>query len=377
MTTRNMNISKNIITKNQSKLNIGVIGGGIVGSTTAIHLTNLGHEVALFDPHTNSIVNHSLNRNGSQASLGILMGYVYRRSTGRSWALRKRSMELWPKLIQEISSNSNSLKINTPLVQLAKSEKEFYLLEKLVEKKANYKIELLNKNSITYFKQILNKKQYGGVISYEDGRIEPLQLLKCMSDTCKKYGIKQIAKKVTSLKRKTNKEGWTIYLDDQTIMQHDLIVICAALESEKLLKPLGHIIKLEPILGQVLELEYDSKDFNNDKFPAVLNNEGFNLIPKGKNKMLIGSTLEPGINASLASQNQLHNMNGNAPNWIKNGSIKSKWNGIRARPLGQVSPILKTIEPGLIINSAHYRNGILLAPACAEWVGIEISKRFI
>ena len=65
------------------------------------------------------------------------------------------------------------------------------------------------------------------------------------------------------------------------------------------------------------------------------------------------------------------NMN-NAPKWIKNVSIKKQWYGIRARPLGQPAPLLKTIEPGLIINTAHYRNGMLLAPACAEWVANQI-----
>ena len=36
--------------------------------------------------------------------------------------------------------------------------------------------------------------------------------------------------------------------------------------------------------------------------------------------------------------------------------------------------ILKKLEQGLLINTGHYRNGILLAPACAEWIGDQIDR---
>ena len=38
-------------------------------------------------------------------------------------------------------------------------------------------------------------------------------------------------------------------------------------------------------------------------------------------------------------------------------------------------PLIKELEPGLLINTGHYRNGILLAPACAEWIGIKIENQ--
>jgi glycine/D-amino acid oxidase-like deaminating enzyme len=32
------------------------------------------------------------------------------------------------------------------------------------------------------------------------------------------------------------------------------------------------------------------------------------------------------------------------------------------------APLLEALEPGLILASGHYRNGVLLAPATAEWI---------
>ena len=66
------------------------------------------------------------------------------------------------------------------------------------------------------------------------------------------------------------------------------------------------------------------------------------------------------------------NLKKTAPKWMKNAKVTREWSGIRARPINEPAPLLKNLEPGLLINTGHYRNGILLAPACAEWVGLNI-----
>ena len=40
--------------------------------------------------------------------------------------------------------------------------------------------------------------------------------------------------------------------------------------------------------------------------------------------------------------------------------------------LSSIEVDVKELEPGLLINTGHYRNGVLLAPACAEWIGLQI-----
>ena len=68
-------------------------------------------------------------------------------------------------------------------------------------------------------------------------------------------------------------------------------------------------------------------------------------------------------------------INKTAPAWIKKAKIIHEWSGIRARPTNEPAPLLKELEPGLLINSGHYRNGILLAPYCAEWIGLQIENQ--
>ena len=108
------------------------------------------------------------------------------------------------------------------------------------------------------------------------------------------------------------------------------------------------------------------------RWPAVVNYQGKNFIHHQANQILMGATLENGKHPSIEVRQEMYTMNNSAPNWIQNSHIKSHWYGFRARPNNQPSPILENLEPGLLLNSGHYRNGVLLAPACAEWIGNQI-----
>tara|TARA_Y100001968_G_C19000176_1_gene545508 strand:- start:326 stop:601 length:276 start_codon:yes stop_codon:yes gene_type:complete len=89
----------------------------------------------------------------------------------------------------------------------------------------------------------------------------------------------------------------------------------------------------------------------------------------------MGATIEKGVATNLINKEKMLNMNGTAPHWLKEAKVISEWSGSRARPTNEPAPLIKEIEPGLLINTGHYRNGILLAPACAEWIGLKIDEK--
>ena len=104
---------------------ISVIGSGIAGITTAFHLGKKGYKVNLIDPTVNSKINNISPKNGTQASLGVLMGNVYKKSKGRAFLLRNKSMKLWKDWVTQMKYSQSDLIFQKPLIKLANSEKEY------------------------------------------------------------------------------------------------------------------------------------------------------------------------------------------------------------------------------------------------------------
>ncbi|WP_320666714.1 FAD-dependent oxidoreductase [Prochlorococcus sp. MIT 1307] len=354
-----------------------MIGSGAVGASTAWYLAKHGHKVVIIDPLLKKQpTNSQLPLNGTTASLGVLMGYVFRKSSGRGWRMRKRSMELWQEWSTLLNTPETPFALNKPLMQLASSEKEAFIMEKLINERQGLGLEIFPISPEKKLDRLLPTHKYGGLISTQDGRINPLQLQKCLLGALEKLNVQIICKRVIEIKRgsSTKPRQWYLHLSNKKKIAKEIIIICAPLSSEALLKPLGYNVPITPILGQVIDLKLKSDQKNWSGWPAVLSHEGINLIPYNQNRLLMGATLEIGTVASKEKLEQMKSMNGTAPDWLKEAEIINHWSGLRGRPLNCPAPILKNLEPGLIIATGHYRNGILLAPASAEWVVNEVNK---
>ena len=103
--------------ENFQKSHIIIIGSGVIGKFNALELSELGFQITIIDP------NH--NKNCSYAALGLLMGNMYQKRKGRSWSLRKQSIELWPKWIEFLKEYNQELNIEKPLIQLTTNEEKF------------------------------------------------------------------------------------------------------------------------------------------------------------------------------------------------------------------------------------------------------------
>ena len=104
---------------------------------------------------------------------------------------------------------------------------------------------------------------------------------------------------------------------------------------------------------------------------------GINLIPHGQDRLWIGATLEPGVTADPAATETMKRLNDLAPAWLNDARVIGQWHGLRARPRERPAPLLEELEAGLLLASGHYRNGVLLTPATAEWVSNQIDHQMI
>jgi len=176
--------------ENFQKANIVIIGSGIIGKFNALELSELGFCVTLIDP--------AQHKNSSNAALGLLMGNMYQKRKGRSWSLRKQSIELWPKWIEFLREYNQELNIEKPLIQLTTNEEKFKKLEKFIHETNDINLRILDQNSI--FIKNTNKafqtKDMKGMVSSNDGRINATSLLKTLDTYLKNKKVKFLEDKI-------------------------------------------------------------------------------------------------------------------------------------------------------------------------------------
>ena len=352
--------------ENLKKKHILIIGSGIIGKFNALELSELGFQITIVDP--------AQHKNSSNAALGMLMGNIYQKRRGRSWSLRKQSIELWPKWLEFLRQFNYEIYIAKPLIQLTTNEEKFKKLKKFINENNDPSLQILKSDSI--FIKNVNKafqtKKIKGIISFKDGRINPTSLLKTLDSYLNNQRVNFLEDQIIKIKRSYNQ--WIATSKKNEEIKSDIIVLCNSLNSIDLINNLEHNINLKPVLGQAIEMSINETEVDLLSLPKQFNINGKNIIPISKNKLIIGSTDEYSIKPNKNISEQLTNFIEKKPSWLAKGQITKKWFGIRSRPNGEPSPIMKKLDDGLIICSGFYKNGILLAPACSKWVANEIKN---
>jgi D-amino-acid oxidase len=270
--------------ENFQKAHIVIIGSGIIGKFNALELSELGFQITIIDP--------AQLQNSSNAALGLLMGNMYQKRRGRSWDLRKQSIELWPQWITFLQKFNNKLIIEKPLIQLTTSEEKFKKLEKFIYENNDINLKILERDSI--FLKNINKafqtKNIKGMISLKDGRINAKSLLKTLDKYLKHKKINFLKEEIINIRKSNN--HWISKTINNKEIKSDIVILCNSLKAVDLIDNSTHNVKLKPVLGQAIEIDINDEEVDLLSLPKQFNIDGINLIPKSKNKLIIGSTDE-------------------------------------------------------------------------------------
>ena len=350
-----------------------VVGAGMVGLGCAWLLQRRGHRVLLLD---------SAQGGGSAAALGVLMANVFHRGSGRSWRLRQRSLALWREWRHELASRGRRIAWRDGLLLLAADDQEAERQQWLQKERQRQGIPLdwWPPERLEALIPGPPGPGVGALHSPLDGQLDPTEAMEALHSDAKAHGLTHREETVVALERRsTPGGGWRAVLASGRRMEAQWVVLCPGVETGALLKSCqvdwagGEGFALEPVLGQALELELpNALAAAGWTWPGALIWQGMNLVPRpdlpGGRRLWVGATLEPGRQANPRALTHLRNLGGGAPEWLLTATERRRWHGLRARPVGRPAPLLEHLSPGLLLASGHYRNGILLAPATAEWV---------
>jgi glycine/D-amino acid oxidase-like deaminating enzyme len=359
---------------------VTVVGGGIVGRSAAWWLQRRGHQVTLVDGALNNP--HAAAEAGSWAALGLLMAQVFHRSSGRAWQLRQHSLALWEQWISELGELGYPLQLRRGLLLLAAGSEELARQQQLCQARQalGMPLELWSQEQVAALQPALPAQALGGLWSPNDGQLDPEPVLQALLAAAQRLGVQTLAQRVVAFEPGSS-GGWCLRLADGQTWHSPWLVLAAGVGTAALLQPLGlggAAPSIEPVLGQALELESGGHDpwSWDDLWPAAVVWQGTNLVPRRQpgqpGRLWLGATLEPGERAEPEALQAMASLNGNAPTWLQQASVMRHWQGLRARPRDRPAPWLEHLQPGLLVASAHYRNGLLLAPATATWIAQQL-----
>lgn len=347
---------------------VGIIGGGIVGSTAAFYLSQENYQVTLFDEGIGQ---------ASSAAAGIISPWLSQRRNKRWYFLAKEGAKFYTTLLDDLQCFGEP----TPFYQktgtiLYKKNKK--LLDKLHHVAQERKKDAPEIGDILYLTSDELKQKLPLIESPQDGlfisggaKVDGKQLIQSLNNALIKRNGTLIREKVDSIAYK-NKQ-WLVTRDQQTTY-YDMIILACGAWLPNLLEPLQFNVDIRPQKGQLLELSLNEDTHD---WPVVMPVGESDIIPFDNGKFVVGATHEndQGFDLTIDPQllSDLQNHASLLMPCLKHQTITHSRAGIRAYTsdflpfFGQISTL-----PNLYVASGLGSSGLTTGPiigkTLADWI---------
>lgn len=343
-----------------SKQDVVVVGGGVMGLTSALALARRGARVLVLE-------RGSPGAEASAAAAGILGAQVEPSGPGLVASLALASRALYPALARGLleSTGIDTGYQRCGVLKIARPG-EVAPLHAAVgwQAGAGLQAELADEARVRALAPGLGAVAGGGVWFPEDGQIDPVALLRALLRATREAGV---ALRSGAQVRGVWLEGHRargVELGDGTRVEAGHVVLAAGSWSSLLegLPPQAQGVK--PARGQIVELQCPVRPFE-----PVIYGPGAYLVPRADGRVLLGSTLEfVGYHRDVTARGVRDLLTAATAIWpaLEEASLARTWSGFRPHA---EAPLLGLCEyRNLVLATGHHRNGILLAPITGEIV---------
>ncbi len=214
-----------------------VIGGGVVGCSTAYHLAKYGWRDTILVERDQLTSGTTWHAAGLVSQLGPSAAIT---------KIRKYSLDLYKKLEKEIDFSSG-LKLNGAL-SIATTPGRWEELKRQATTAQLYdvNVEILNTKQIENIYPIINNENIlGGIFMPGDGQADPIGVTNLLAKAAKKEGVKIFEKSPVQKILKSNGRVAGVVIDGKTI-ECEYIVLATGMWSRQIGEDMGFSIPLYP-----------------------------------------------------------------------------------------------------------------------------------
>lgn len=336
-----------------------IIGGGVVGLTTALKLAERGRSVTLLD-HQNT------GQEASWAGAGMLPPGNLQNAVTPEARLRSYSHSLWKDFSANLLDRTGidngfhvcgAVEILSPLTAL---EVDVYLQTWTQE---GIEVQRLSPAEAQQFVPGLNPRLHEIGYVPQFAQVRNPRHLHAVRAASLQQGV-AIIENARAICFEQNNERATAVISGDHRFTFEQLCITAGAWSTSILQKLGFTAPVKPVRGQMVQLQLPDQPF-----PCVIEQGRRYLVPRRDGLILIGSTEEDagfqkettpeGVAGLLEFASQLVPSLANAP-------VARTWAGLRPGSPDEL-PLLGVV-PGfsnLYVGAGHFRSGLQMSPATA------------
>ncbi|HJQ02137.1 MAG TPA: glycine oxidase ThiO [Jatrophihabitans sp.] len=341
-----------------------IVGGGVIGLAAGYRLAGAGHQVRLVDA--------SAGRGASWVAAGMLAP-VSEAGFGEDELTRLNlaAVEAFVRFAEELAAllgESIGLRDSGTLV-VAVNADDRAALDRLSDHRETLglRTERLTGSRLRELEPYLTADARAGVLAADDLSVDNRRYLDALRAACRSAGVRIEPGEVCELLREDGRVSGA-RLGSGACYRAELTVLCAGAGTERLL-PVG----VRPVKGQILRLAVPERlaaggPVLRHTVRGLVRGSEIYLVPRAGGEVVVGATSEQQGEDTTVTAGAVYELLRNAYEVLP---ISSEFTFVEAsagtRPgTGDNGPLVGWFEPGLLVASGHYRNGILLSALTAE-----------
>ena len=329
-----------------------VIGGGIIGMTTARETAIRGASVAILD-------HQAFGNEASKVAGGILSPMRPWIENEHSVALSEQGKILYPNFVSDlkIETGIDAELIKSGLIITNKEHSKETITWAFAKG-----IEIIDKIDKKY--PNTNIPDYS-ILLPDIFQVRPPLLLNALHKSLQNLSVDLFDNsKISHIEINKNKFEYLKLDNNKKLFAHNLIITVGAW-SRLLLNSINSEVDIKPIRGQIICMH--SKKILIDK---IILDGSYYLIPRLDGNMLIGSTMEDVgfVNeTTAAAKERLIKWGCSVIPELSDSKFIGHWSGLRPA-ISDGKPMIGVVSDfkNVYINAGHFRKGILQAPSSAK-----------
>ena len=338
-----------------------IIGGGIIGLTTALELQQRGLAVTLLEKGR-------AGDGATGAAGGILSPLCPWRCDPTMMAMFTLSLSRYRQLLDGLETQSEPVcLIASGLLYLPRDRNSAEVMCLTVWAEAQgWRFSALDAGALMREEPTLDGNT--GFLFPDVCQVETRVLLGALAHTARRRGI-SIHENCTVYSIAAEKKHATGAHTDTGFIAADIVVACAGAWTASLLPAPFWRPEIRPVRGQIIEYAAPAGLLRHIVSYGTQEETAMYLIPRPDGRILVGSTLEDcGFDDSITetARTRLTEFAARVLPTLPQYPISSQWAGLRPAA-SRTMPFIGAHPEidRLFINSGHHRNGIALAPASA------------